>query len=147
MSLKIISKYTLSIFQSLLNIIGFTVYDIFIKQENTFIDSYYNSENIPDTIIHPDTNQPYVLNKEIEMTKMFEELIKTCVQHEEIELSPEQIYLLAHNIIVHGQMWAFRRWGLRKTYTLDQYIELQTDMFLSGLVAEGKALNKGDVCK
>ena len=93
------------------------------------------------------TALPYVLNKEIEMTKMFEELIKTCVQHEEIELSPEQIHLLAHNIIVHGQMWAFRRWGLRKTYTINQYIELQTDMFLSGLVAEGKALNKGDVYK
>lgn len=76
---------------------------------------------------------PYVLNKENEMTKMFEELIQTCVQHEEIDLSPVQIHLLAHNIIVHGQMWAFRRWGLRKSFTIDQYIEMQSHLLLSGL--------------
>ena len=75
---------------------------------------------------------PYVLNKENEMTKMFEELIQTCVQHEEIDLSPIQIHLLAHNIIVHGQMWAFRRWGLRQSFTIDQYIEMQTHLLLSG---------------
>ena len=76
---------------------------------------------------------PYVLNKENEMTKMFEELIQTCVQHEEIDLSPIQIHLLAHNIIVHGQMWAFRRWGLRQSFTIDQYIEMQSHLLLSGL--------------
>lgn len=76
---------------------------------------------------------PYVLNKENEMADMFEELIQTCVQHGEIELSPKQIHLLAHNIIVHGQMWAFRRWTLRKSYTIDQYIEMQTQLLLSGL--------------
>lgn len=76
---------------------------------------------------------PYVLNKENEMTKMFEELIQTCVQHEEIDLSPIQIHLLAHNIIVHGQMWAFRRWGLRQSFSIDQYIEMQTHLLLSGL--------------
>ncbi len=76
---------------------------------------------------------PYVLNKEIEMTKMFEELIQTCVKQEEVDLTPMQIHLLAHNIIVHGQMWAFRRWGLKKSYTIDQYIEMQSHLLLSGL--------------
>ena len=93
------------------------------------------------------TALPYVLNKEMEMTKIFEELIETCVQQEEITLSEEQIHLLAHNIVVHGQMWAFRRWGLRKSYTIDQYIELQTHLLLSGLAARRQSEKQRGVIK
>jgi len=76
---------------------------------------------------------PYVLKKEIEMAAMFESLIVRCVENGELELSEKQIELISHNIIVEGQMWAFRRWALQKLYTLDEYIELQTEQLFHGI--------------
>ena len=79
------------------------------------------------------TALPYVLNKEIEMARMFEKLIVACLENEEIELRADQAYLLAHNIIVHGQMWAFRRWAIGKNFTIEDYIDSQTDLLLKGI--------------
>ncbi|MFB5193801.1 TetR/AcrR family transcriptional regulator [Neobacillus sp. KR4-4] len=76
---------------------------------------------------------PYVLKKEIEMAVMFESLMVRCVENGELELSEKQIALISHNIIVEGQMWAFRRWALQKLYTLDEYIELQTEQLFHGI--------------
>lgn len=76
---------------------------------------------------------PYVLNKEIEMVTLFEELIRTCIENDEIYVTEPQIKGVAHNIIVQGHMWAFRRWELRKIYTIDEYIEMQTGLLVSGL--------------
>jgi len=76
---------------------------------------------------------PYVLKKEIEMAAMFESLMVRCVENGELELSEKQIALISHNIIVEGQMWAFRRWALQKLYTLDEYIELQTEQLFHGI--------------
>lgn len=39
--------------------------------------------------------------------------------------------LISHDIFVLGVMWAFRRWFLRKHYTLAQYIKEQTGLILS----------------
>ena len=80
------------------------------------------------------TALPSVLNKEIEMAHMFEKLIVACLEREEIELEAEQTYLLAHNIIVHGQMWAFRRWAIGKKFTIEDYIDSQTNLLLKGIV-------------
>jgi TetR/AcrR family transcriptional regulator, cholesterol catabolism regulator len=76
---------------------------------------------------------PYVLKKEIEMVEMFENLLSRCVENGEIHLTENQVNMLAHNIFVQGQMWGFRRWVLQKLYTLDEYIELQTELLLSGI--------------
>lgn len=76
---------------------------------------------------------PYVLKKEMEMAAMFESLIVRCVENGELQLSEKQIELISHNIIVEGQMWAFRRWALQKLYTLDEYIELQTEQLFHGI--------------
>ncbi|WP_462410207.1 TetR/AcrR family transcriptional regulator [Neobacillus sp. Marseille-QA0830] len=83
---------------------------------------------------------PYVLKKELEMTGMFESMLEKCVENGELDLSEKQIKLIAHDIFVQGQMWSFRRWALRKLYTLDEYIELQTDLLLLGI----KQLHKGE---
>ncbi|MEH7303638.1 TetR/AcrR family transcriptional regulator [Neobacillus drentensis] len=82
---------------------------------------------------------PYVLKKEIEMAAMFESLIVRCVENGELQLSKKQIELISHNIIVEGQMWAFRRWALQKLYTLDEYIELQTEQLFHGIHSSTKA--------
>lgn len=44
--------------------------------------------------------------------------------------TPDERWLAAHNIIVIGQMWAFRRWYLQKHYTLEEYVRLQTEIVL-----------------
>ncbi|MFJ8267827.1 TetR/AcrR family transcriptional regulator [Peribacillus asahii] len=75
----------------------------------------------------------YVLKKEIEMVSIFEKLIQQCVDKGEIKLNEKEVCLMAHNIFVHGQMWSFRRWALHKTYSLKEYIELQTDLMLKGI--------------
>jgi len=76
---------------------------------------------------------PYVLKKEMEMVAMFEELLTRCVENGELRLSKKQIELVAHNIFVQGQMWGFRRWALRKLFTLEEYIAMQTEVLLSGI--------------
>lgn len=45
----------------------------------------------------------------------------------------EDDVILAHNILVTGQMWAFRRWSLREHYTLEQYVTTQTDSILRAI--------------
>jgi TetR/AcrR family transcriptional regulator, cholesterol catabolism regulator len=82
---------------------------------------------------------PYVLKKEMEMAAMFESLIKSCVENGELHLSEKQIELISHTIIVEGQMWAFRRWALQKLFTLDEYIELQTEQLFNGIKKEATA--------
>jgi AcrR family transcriptional regulator len=82
---------------------------------------------------------PYVLKKEMEMAAMFESLIVRCVENGELQLSEKQIELISHNIIVEGQMWAFRRWALQKLYTLDEYIELQTEQLFHGIHSTAQA--------
>ncbi|TYS17924.1 TetR/AcrR family transcriptional regulator [Rossellomorea vietnamensis] len=76
---------------------------------------------------------PYVLQKELEMVGMFEALIKKCCENGELALDEDRIHMLAQNIFVQGQMWGFRRWALQKKYSLEKYIELQTDLLFSGI--------------
>jgi TetR/AcrR family transcriptional regulator, cholesterol catabolism regulator len=76
---------------------------------------------------------PYVLNKELEMVGMFEKVITRCVDNGELQLSDQQIKIVSHNIFVQGQMWSFRRWALHKMFSLEEYIELQTEMLIKGL--------------
>ncbi len=76
---------------------------------------------------------PYVLKKELEMVGMFENLLSRCVENGELSLSDKQVEMIAHNIFVQGQMWGFRRWALRKLFTLEEYTELQTELLLSGI--------------
>lgn len=85
---------------------------------------------------------PYVLGKELEMVDLFKQMIQGCVENKELFLSENQIKMMSHNIYVEGQMWAFRRWALRKMYTLDEYIELQTGFLIEG--AKGVKRKEGD---
>lgn len=76
---------------------------------------------------------PYVLNKEIQMVAMFEHLLNKCNENGEIHLTEEQIKMMAHNIFVKGHMWAFRRWGLRNLFSIEEYIEVQTSLILKSV--------------
>lgn len=73
------------------------------------------------------------------MVGMFENLLTRCVENGELKLSEQQVKIIAHDIFVQGQMWGFRRWALQKLFTLEQYIELQTELLFTGI--------KGDALK
>ena len=74
--------------------------------------------------LNKDTLQ-YVLEKELLLTSIFEELIADCVNESIAQLTKSEIKAFAHNILVLGQMWAFRRWALHSMYTIEEYIDLQ----------------------
>ncbi|MFY0783805.1 TetR/AcrR family transcriptional regulator [Peribacillus simplex] len=76
---------------------------------------------------------PYVLNKELRMVGMFEKVITKCVENGELFLTEKQISLVSHNIFVQGQMWSFRRWALHKQYSLQEYVELQTQLLIQNV--------------
>jgi TetR/AcrR family transcriptional regulator, cholesterol catabolism regulator len=88
---------------------------------------------------------PYVLKKELEMVGMFEMIIRRCIDNGELEMDEVHIDLLAHNIFVQGQMWGFRRWALRKIYTIDDYIRVQTDLLFTGIERYQKHCEQGDM--
>jgi TetR/AcrR family transcriptional regulator, cholesterol catabolism regulator len=113
-----------------------------IESLNLAIKSYFKViSNMQDEVLVmyqetkslPKDALPYVLKKETDMAAIFKKIIESCVENGELTLSVQECELIAHNIIVQGQMWAFRRWGLQKIYTLDQYIELQTKIILQGV--------------
>ncbi|WP_338471064.1 TetR/AcrR family transcriptional regulator [Niallia sp. XMNu-256] len=74
----------------------------------------------------------YVLNKEMELVELFAQMLTRCVENNELDLTEDEIKLYAHNIYVSGQMWSFRRWILRKMFTLEEYIEYQTTFLIEG---------------
>ncbi|WP_062052070.1 TetR/AcrR family transcriptional regulator [Bacillus sp. JCM 19034] len=73
----------------------------------------------------------YVLEKEVQMVAMIEEVIHHCVKDKLASISEKQIKLFAHNIVVSGQMWTFRRWSIQKLYNIEQYTQLQLENLLS----------------
>ncbi|SDI61251.1 TetR/AcrR family transcriptional regulator [Alteribacillus bidgolensis] len=79
---------------------------------------------------------PYVLEKENAMTAIIESAVQTCCKEGHLELSEQEIRMFAHNIMVGGHMWTFRRWSLQKEFTLDEYTSLQTRQLLYGVVQE-----------
>ncbi len=78
----------------------------------------------------PKEPMKYVLNREQEITGIFEKIIQRGIEDGSIQLEERYINLLAHNIAVLGEMWTFRRWALRKQYSLEEYVEKQTELLL-----------------
>lgn len=93
-----------------------------------FTIMYQETKSLPKAAMH------YILEKELEMVAIFERMLKDCVAAGNLSLSDDAIYLAANQIVVQGQSWAFRKWALQKRYTIEQYIKLQTTMFLQGIM-------------
>jgi AcrR family transcriptional regulator len=75
----------------------------------------------------------YVLQKEVEMTEMIEKVLRDCIKENVIHIQENQISLIAHNILVQGHMWTFRRWSIQKLYSLEEYTNLQIEQLLQGV--------------
>jgi AcrR family transcriptional regulator len=74
--------------------------------------------------------QEYILQKEKEMVRMLEEVIKNSIPY---QLSEKDVRLIANNIFVQGQMWSFRRWILQKEFSIEEYSEKQLNYLLRWL--------------
>ena len=107
-----------------------------IREYYLLIDQMANEFTImyQETKSLPKENKRYVLQKEVEMVAIFERILESCAANEGWQLTEDEIYLAANQIVVQGQSWAFRKWLLQKRYTIEQYIELQTNMFLQGVM-------------
>ena len=76
--------------------------------------------------------QKKVLENELRITGLFVEVLARLVSQGFLpHLNEKSIELVAHNISVLGHMWTFRRWFLARHYTLEEYIEYQTEFILS----------------
>lgn len=90
----------------------------------------------------PREAQQYVLGKEFEMVAIFERILEGCVNSGEVTLADKEIHLMANHIVVQGQSWAFRKWALHKAYTIDEYIDIQTKLFISGITGFSERVHK-----
>ena len=71
-----------------------------------------------------------ILEKERQMVGILRDALLSCMPK---GYNKQRADLLANNIFVQGQMWGFRRWILRKKFSLDEYIEYQIDFLKSSL--------------
>jgi AcrR family transcriptional regulator len=79
-----------------------------------------------------------VLENEINITGIFIKVLTRLVESGNFpRMDDRSIELAAHNISVLGHMWTFRRWFLARHYSIDDYIELQTDFILG--ISTGKS--------
>jgi AcrR family transcriptional regulator len=83
--------------------------------------------------------QKKVLENEVRLTNIFVGALTSLVSNTELpHMEQGSIELLAHNIVVLGHMWTFRRWHLSSRYTIEKYIEIQTDFILRKSMGEKK---------
>ena len=75
--------------------------------------------------------QKRVLENELRITGLFVEVLARLAESGELPgLREEYVELAAHNIVVLGHMWTFRRWYLARHYSLEDYIRLQTNFIV-----------------
>lgn len=77
----------------------------------------------------------YIFKSEEEMTSIFEEIILQGIEDETFSISKKDVKFLANEIMVTGQMWAFRRWIVQKNYTLERFIELKSALVIKELAS------------
>ncbi len=83
--------------------------------------------------------QKKVLENEVRLTDIFVNALKVLVSSGELNrMDRDSIELIAHNIVVLGHMWTFRRWYLSSRYTIEDYIQIQTDFILGKSMGEKK---------
>jgi AcrR family transcriptional regulator len=75
-----------------------------------------------------------VLENELRITGILVEVLsKLMVSGDLPNLNERSVEMVAHNICVLGHMWTFRRWFLARHYSIEDYIEIQTE-FILGLI-------------
>lgn len=79
--------------------------------------------------------QEKVLEAELRITTLFIDAMNALRDQGKLPaLDDDTINLIGHNISVLGHTWAFRRWYFAKNFTIEQYIEQQTDFIMRFLI-------------
>jgi TetR/AcrR family transcriptional regulator, cholesterol catabolism regulator len=79
----------------------------------------------------PSQWQKRVLENELRITGLLVGVLARLSKSGELpHLDERSIELTAHNIVVMGHMWTFRRWFLAKHYSIEDYVKLQTAAIL-----------------
>jgi len=87
----------------------------------------------------PSQWQKRVLENELRITGLFvEALAGIANSDDQIKLGENNLELAAHNIVILGHMWTFRRWYLGHHYSIEDYIQLQTDIILAMFAGKKK---------
>lgn len=87
--------------------------------------------------------QEKVLEAELRITNLFIEAMRELRRIGKLPmLEDHTINLIGHNISVLGHTWAFRRWYFGKHFTIEQYIEQQTDFIMSFLEKSKSAIDQ-----
>ncbi|WP_139491045.1 TetR/AcrR family transcriptional regulator [Brevibacillus dissolubilis] len=85
---------------------------------------YQETKSLP-----PETIK-YVLRREEEIAGIFVEILHKGIEDGSIRIDEKDVKLMAHNIMVLGEMWTFRRWTLSRDYSLEEYTEKQISLLL-----------------
>ncbi|QUW21143.1 TetR/AcrR family transcriptional regulator [Sporosarcina sp. Marseille-Q4063] len=112
-------------------------FELIDDMSDEFVVMYQESKSLPKDALQ------YVLKKEMEMVALFENILQSCVELGELRINQDDIQMAAHHIVVQGQMWAFRRWALQKSYTIEKFIEIQTEQIFKGIVGTGEIHEEG----
>ncbi|MGA8941976.1 MAG: TetR/AcrR family transcriptional regulator [Thermoactinomyces sp.] len=86
----------------------------------------------------PKDKMKYVLSKEEEITDLFAHILEKGMEDGTIQIDASSIRLMAHNIMVIGQMWTFRHWALGREYDLEEFTKRQMSLLLGQLTAGGE---------
>jgi AcrR family transcriptional regulator len=79
--------------------------------------------------------QRKVLEAELRITDVFIKAMRELKNRGTLpDVDDDTITLMGHNISVLGHTWTFRRWYFAKNFTIEQYIEQQTDFIMRFLV-------------
>jgi AcrR family transcriptional regulator len=80
--------------------------------------------------------QQKILEAEMEITKLFLDALGRLKAEGKLDLDDQTINFVGHTISVLGHTWAFRRWYFAKHFTIEEYIEKQTELILGFLTTE-----------
>ena len=79
-------------------------------------------------------SQSFVLKNEQRIADLFENLLQRGVAEKVFTVVDDKaLQLMAHNIVVLGHMWAYRRWFLRDAFALEEFIRHQTSLVVGEL--------------
>lgn len=82
----------------------------------------------------PDKWKERVLVNELNITSIFINAVASLSEKNGFpKLDDKILNLVGHNISILGQMWAFRRWHMQRSFTIEEYTKIQTD-FILGLI-------------
>lgn len=87
------------------------------------------------THLLPVKRQKIVLEAELGITSLFIDSMQQLKKSGKLLLDDDTINLIGHNISIIGHTWVFRRWYFAKHFTIEQYIEKQTE-FIMGFLPE-----------